>query len=252
MITTVLRPACLAAIFASILAHQAAAQVTIGPGHPYTPQGFTEGVGITDNFFFGGVENSYQAQAQLFQTPDSSDVRLNSFLLYYNPYSHNQTDTALQAEVVEWDWNPTNGTAVGSVLWTSTLANTTVLADAYQTRSNSPIWASYTFDTGGLVLDPAKTYAFLASQTASSYYGDTWYGLVGIIYTNGYLPTWQFNASGSDFNQNVQAGPNYWSQGSGAPLAFTATFDAPEPASAVLLLGGAALLALRQRRNDAD
>jgi hypothetical protein len=252
MIAPILRQACAVVFFAAILTRQTSAQVVVGPGHPYTPPGFTEGTVITDNYVSGGAENSYQVQVQPFQTPDSSNVALQNFVLYYNPYSHNQTDTSLEAEVVEWDWNPTNGTAVGPVLWTSTLANTTVLAGAYQTASNTPLWASYTFDTSGLVLDPSKTYAFLASQTPTSYSGDTWYGLVGVVYANGYLPTWDFVASGSDFNQNVEAGPNNWGESSGAPLAYTATFAVPEPLSAVLLLGGGALLALRRKRSEAN
>jgi len=113
-----------------------------------------------------------------------------------------------------------------------------VLAHAYQTdpARHTPDWSRYTFDTSGLVLDPAKTYGFLAIQAQTGYPGDTASGDVGIVFgPSGYLPTWTFNAANTHFTRNYAEAldpvPFWSSSGTQNSLAFTATFTPSAPTS---------------------
>ncbi|MDR3403612.1 MAG: hypothetical protein P4L99_14025 [Chthoniobacter sp.] len=138
---------------------------------------------LSNNFVSGGSENSFTLDAQPFAAPDSSHVLLTSFSIYYVPNPGFPTNT-LEAAVTEW--NPANPSSAGSPLWTST-AGTTTAADS-NVISISPTWGdwiNYTFTTGGLTLDPTKTYALVVFQNATADAGDTESGLIAVSGTDG-------------------------------------------------------------------
>ena len=184
--------------------------------------------------------------AQPFVTPDTSNVSLDSFSIYYVPNPGFPTNY-LSASVMEW--NPSNPSPAGTALWSSTLGSTTVGSTGFATPWGN--WETYTFNTGGLLLDPTKTYALLAFQNPTADIGDSEPGLIAVASTIG----------GSIFGAKTYSSPidpglailnnSAWGSSSN-DISYSADFSPaqiPEPPVTALTLGFLSLfIAWRRRR----
>ena len=208
----VLAIACLAT------AQHALSQITIGIRPLY---------GVGGDFVNDSQVSSLMTWAGTFQTPDSANVQLNEFGLYFLS-SNSVSFTAAVAE-----WNTTDLRLAGAPLWIS----------PQQTVSSSDL-TSFIFDTGGLVLNPTKTYALLALADYTSNGSAGQMGLATLTTSNTYLIS--LAAGGTYGTLASQA----WGPSSSYDLAYATAFDlvggnnsftsippVPEPAIPGLTIG---------------
>lgn len=231
------------------LAMSLQAQVTVDRG---IPAGFG---GLTSNYVGGGLVNQYNLEAQPFATPDATHVRLDEFSFHYLP---NPSYSGNVLEVVILEWYPSSqaeGDAhpIGTPIWNSTAPATSVTTINTPTPTNpygGTSWHRYTFSTGGLLLDSAKTYAWVLMQSATTNPGDN---EAGAFAFSAAVPTWEFEgkafASTTPWSYTDLANATWGSTAN--YLAYSASFSAaaiPEPGSLGLLIGIiAAGLAWRRR-----
>lgn len=188
----------------------AIAQVTI------SASGSDQGGGTVYN-----KSDGIATQGQTFVTPDATNVWLNSFSMDLAHYTG--AATSLNVYVIEWSTINTRPT--GSALFTS---------NAVTTTTTYPSSATYTFNTGGLALDPAKTYMMLAFAPANASGGqDMVYLVPGTSYSGGqalYLAD-----TGMRPFSDITTMP--WTART-TDLVFSATFSAvPEPSTYAALAG---------------
>jgi hypothetical protein len=222
----------------------ASAQLTISPGPPLAGTFFNA---LSTNYASGGSENTYVVDAQPFTTPDATNVTLNSFSVYYVPNLVSPTNY-LQASILEW--NKTNPSPTGAVLWSSTLGSTTVATSAYAAPTPYGNWLTYTFDTTGLVLDPTKTYAMVTFQNSTADPNNSEPGLIAVSSTTG-GPDFGAKSYSSATDPGLAVLESSAWNSSTSDLAYSTTFSQaaiPEPATAALILGlGSVILVWRRR-----
>lgn len=226
------------------------AQVTIGSTVPIS---WSFGY-ISNDPAWRGASSGLVSWAQIIHTPDAVNVQLNEFRFYMmsNYYSGgNPGNVEFTTALAEWDTS--NQRPAGSPLWTSGVE----LANSFRMRP-------YTFNTGGVVLDPAKSYALLAlanysstgavagiGLTAPSYFGDT-YALIaaaGGDYSTVAATVWGYNES-SQYDLAYQAA--FDAEGVMSSLAPAPLQAVPEPGvpGLTLALGGFVAYAVWRRRGS--
>lgn len=143
-----------------------ASQISVSTGDP-------SGYGVlTSNYTPGGLSNFFALEAQPFVAPDATHLQLDEFSFFYVPNPGYATNS-LQTFIVEWDLS--GARSIGSPLWSSSAGSTTISTFSTPAPSNpfgGTDWTRYTFSTGGLVLDPLKSYAWVLEQNATSHPGD--------------------------------------------------------------------------------
>ena len=161
------------------------------------------------------------------QTFKALNGRMDNFTMWLGAVAFNAGTFQFKAGIGTW-----NGTAVGSVLWTSgTMSNPDRLSGMPTT------FQSYTFDTQGLTLINGASYvAFL------SYEGGGGGRSIGQDPSNSYKDG-RFVYSASSNPASTWTGTDFGE----LDLALTANFSdpttVPEPSTAALICGGALLLA---------
>jgi hypothetical protein len=131
---------------------------------------------LTSNYVSGGLSNAFAIEAQPFTTPDPTNQVLEEFSFYYLPNA-SYPGNFLEAAIVEWfpTPDPLSAHPIGSPIWNSTPGTTTVTTISTAVPTNpygGKDWFKFTFDAGSLVLDSAKTYAWVLTQNATSHSGD--------------------------------------------------------------------------------
>jgi hypothetical protein len=183
-------------------------------------------------------EPAFAAWGQTFVTP-AGFPSLESF----NVWLQADPDSSLGSDNVDftgeiYEWDTVNLRITGQALYVSPLQEVIH-------SPTPPPFAEYSFQTGGLALDPAKTYIFFLN--ARSYFDDD----NGAARVGGGF-NYDAYAGGSEYNSestyaNLSVTP-WESTGIGSDMAFIATFTAvPEP-STFGLLGVAVLAFIAFRR----